>query len=210
MLSPGASEAQIRLLCEEAAEHGFFSVCVHPSFVRISREVLSLSDVRISTVIGFPLGVSAPKVKQYEALEAAFSGADELDIVINRGLVKSKKWTAAENELSGIVTITPGVVHKIIIETCDLTDDEKRKAALMVLRTGAEFIKTSTGFGAGGADVKDVELIKSVTNGKIGIKAAGGIRTLRQVREFINAGATRVGTSSGVSIIKEAMKEKMD
>lgn len=206
LLSPGASDAEIKIHCEEAAQHGFFSVCVHPSFVRMSRQLLSASDVKISTVIGFPLGANTSHVKQYEALEAVFNGADELDIVMNTGFAKSGNWEAVEKEISDITTITPGVIHKIIIETCHLTDDEKRKAALMVMKTGAEFIKTSTGFGAAGATVQDVELIKSVTDGTIGIKAAGGIRTFDQMQAFINAGATRIGTSSGPAIIKEALQ----
>ena len=206
MLRPDATESDIILLCKEAVEHGFYSVCVHPSFVKRSRQILSTANVKISTVIGFPLGAHTSHVKQYEALEAVFSGADELDIVINAGFVKSNNWEAVEKEVADIVTISPGVVHKIIIETCNLTDDEKKKGALMVLKTGAEFIKTSTGFGAGGAEVKDVAFIKSVTDGKIGIKAAGGIRTFLQMREFISAGATRIGTSSGADILREALE----
>jgi deoxyribose-phosphate aldolase len=206
LLSPGASDAEIKTHCGEAAQHGFFSVCVHPSFVRMSRQLLSESDVKICTVIGFPLGANTSKVKQYEAIEAVFNGADELDIVIHTGFVKSENWEAVEKEVSDIKTITPGVVHKVIIETCNLTDDEKRRAALMVMKTGAEFIKTSTGFGSAGATVQDVELIKSVTGGTIGIKASGGIRTFHQMRAFINAGATRIGTSSGPAIIKEAFQ----
>ena len=208
LLRPDATDSDIMLLCEEAVEHGFYSVCVHPSFVKQCRQILSASTVKISAVIGFPLGAHTSRVKQYEALEAVFSGADELDIVMNAGFVKSNHWEAAEKELSDIVTITPGVLHKIIIETCNLTDDEKRKASMMVMKTGAEFIKTSTGFGAGGAEVKDVELIKSATKGKIGIKAAGGIKTFHQVLEFVNAGATRIGTSSGIAIMKEALKRR--
>ena len=208
LLRPDATDVDITLLCEEAIEHGFFSVCVHPLFVRRSRQILSASKIKISAVIGFPLGTNTSNVKQYEALEAVFSGADELDIVMNTGFVKSNNWEAVEREVSDIVTITPGIIHKIIIETCYLTDDEKKKAASMVMKTGAEFIKTSTGFGAGGAEVKDIELIKSATNGKIGIKAAGGIRTFHQVQEFINAGATRIGTSSGASIVKEALQRR--
>jgi deoxyribose-phosphate aldolase len=206
LLNPGASNAEIKALCDEAAGHGFFSVCVHPSFVSLCSRLLSAQDVKISTVIGFPLGANTSGVKQYEALDAVFNGADELDIVINTGLVKSGNWEAVEREISDIITISPGVVHKIIIETCNLTNDEKRKVALTVLKTGAEFIKTSTGFGASGAAVQDVEFIRSVTDGKIGIKAAGGIRTYQQVQAFINAGATRIGTSSGRAIIKEALQ----
>jgi len=206
LLRPDAAEADIRLLCKEAAEYGFFSVCIHPSMVELARELLMASKVKITTVVGFPLGACTSKVKLYESIEAAFSGADELDIVMNSGMVKSNNWQAAEKELSEIIAITPGIVHKIIVETCNLTDDEKMKAALMVMNTGAEFIKTSTGFGARGADVADVALMKSLTKGKLGIKAAGGIRTYGQVRDFINAGATRIGTSSGTAIMKEALE----
>lgn len=208
LLRPDATEHDITRLCEEAAEHGFFAVCVHPSFVRRAKQILSASHVKICTVIGFPLGAHTSQTKQYEALEAVFNGADELDVMIHTGLVKSNNWKAVEEEVSGIVTITPGVVHKFIIETCSLTNDEKKKAAVMIMHTGAEFVKTSTGFGSGGAEIKDVKLIRSVTSGEIHIKAAGGIRTYRQVQEFMNAGAARIGTSSGTAIINEALRRR--
>jgi deoxyribose-phosphate aldolase len=205
LLRPDATEADIIKLCEESAANEFHSVCIHPAFIDTAREALFGTHVKVGTVIGFPLGMTLPRVKTYEAIEAQLSGADELDIVLNIGLIKSGDWDAVEKEIDEIIVATPGAVHKVIIEACYLTDDEKERACLAVMRSGADFIKTSTGFGAGGAEIKDVKLIKSVTGGKIGIKAAGGIKTLNDVLAFIRAGATRIGTSSGVEIMKEAV-----
>ncbi len=203
LLRPDAKEADIIKLCEEAKEHGFFSVCVHPSFLRVVGEKLSNSDVRISTVIGFPLGMTLTRVKVYEAIESSTEGADELDIVINIGMVKSNKWDALRDEISSLITSTPDRTHKIILETYYLTDDEKIKVSLIAMDEGARFVKTSTGFAPHGASVDDVRLIRKATNGRIGIKASGGIRRLKDVLSFIDAGATRIGTSSGVDIMKE-------
>jgi deoxyribose-phosphate aldolase len=205
LLRPDSKEADIIKLCEESAAHEFHSVCIHPAFINTARVALFRTHVKVCTVIGFPLGMTLPRVKTYEAIEAQLSGADELDIVSNTGLIKSGDWDAVENEIDGIIAATPGAVHKVIIEACYLTDDEKKRACLAVMRSGAEFIKTSTGFGTGGAEINDVKLIKSVTGGKIGIKASGGINTLNDVLAFIKAGATRIGTSSGVEIMKEAV-----
>jgi len=203
LLRPDAKEAEIIRLCEDAKEHGFFSVCAHPSYLRAMRERLSDSDVRISTVIGFPIGMTLKRVKVYEAIESSMEGADELDIVINIGMVKSNNWDALRHEISDIITATPERIHKIIIETHYLTDDEKIRASRIAMEEGADFIKTSTGFAPRGATIDDVRLIRKATGGKIGIKAAGGIRRLKDVLSFINAGATRIGTSSGVDIMKE-------
>jgi deoxyribose-phosphate aldolase len=208
LLRPDANTTEAVKHCKEAIEYGFFSVCINPSLIKVAYEILKNTKIRISTVIGFPMGSSLPWVKTYEAIEAVLSGADELDIVINIGSAKSNNWEAIEREISDIITATPDAVHKIIIETCYLSDVEKKNASIAVLNSGAEFIKTSTGFGPSGAVIKDIKLIKSITKGKIGIKAAGGIRTLKDVRAFVNAGATRIGTSSGVSIIKEAASDK--
>jgi deoxyribose-phosphate aldolase len=206
LLRPDATEADVVSLCEEAKRYGFFSVCIHPFFVKKAKEILSETDIRVTTVTGFPLGMTLTQVKVYEAVESVLQGADELDMVINLGLAKANNWKAVEKEIRELITATPEVIHKIIIETCYLTDEEKKKASLAVINSGAEFIKTSTGFAPEGAKVKDVMLIKSVTDGKIGIKAAGGIRTLKDVKAFIEAGATRIGTSSGVNIMKELNK----
>ncbi|MCK5511643.1 MAG: deoxyribose-phosphate aldolase [Thermodesulfovibrionia bacterium] len=203
LLKPGATETEINTLCDEAIKYGFFSVCVHPFFIKHAAERLSATDIKIATVIGFPLGMTLHRVKIYEAIEAVLAGADELDIVINLAEVKAKKWEAVKKEITDLITATPGTTHKIIIETHYLSDSEKISASLAVMETGAEFVKTSTGFAPSGADVRDVEMIKDATKGKIGIKAAGGIKTLQDVLSFMKAGATRIGTSSGVVIMRE-------
>ncbi|MEK6527874.1 MAG: deoxyribose-phosphate aldolase [Nitrospirota bacterium] len=208
LLKPEATETDIKKLCKEAEKYGFFSVCVNPCFIKTAREKLSGTDVKVSTVIGFPLGAMHSKVKIYEAMFAVLAGADEVDVVINIGMIKSNNWTAVQKEISDLVTATPDVIHKIIIETYYLSDDEKINASLAVMKSGAEFVKTSTGFAPSGATVKDIEMIKAATKGKIGIKAAGGIRTLKDVLTFIKAGATRIGTSSGVKIMEELAREK--
>jgi deoxyribose-phosphate aldolase len=204
LLRPDATEADIMRLCDEAKRYGFFAVCVHPYYTGIAKEALLKTRVKIATVIGFPHGMTFSVVKVYEAMQAVLIGADELDIVINTGLAKSGDWEAVKKEISDIVTATPEALHKIIIETCYLTDDEKKKACEAAITAGAGYIKTSTGFGPSGAAIKDIQLIKALTKGKVGIKAAGGIKTLAQVKAFIEAGATRIGTSSGVAIMKEA------
>ncbi|MBI5664087.1 MAG: deoxyribose-phosphate aldolase [Nitrospirae bacterium] len=207
LLKPDATVADILRLCDEARRYGFFAVCVHPYYTGIAKEALFKTHVKIATVIGFPHGMTFTGVKIYEAIQAVLNGADELDIVINTGLAKSGDWGAVQKEISDIVTATPEALHKIIIETYYLTDDEKKKACEAAITAGAEYIKTSTGFAPSGADIRDVILIKSLTKGKVGIKAAGGIKTLAQAKAFIDAGATRIGTSSGVSIMKEAQGE---
>ncbi len=203
LLKSNATETDIKKLCDEAKKYGFFSVCIHPFFIKIAREMLSGTDVKLTTVIGFPLGITLTRVKIYEAMEAVLLGADELDTVINLGAVKANNWEAVKKEISNLVTATPGVMHKIIIETYYLTDDQKIKASLAAMEAGAEFIKTSTGFAPAGAVMGDIAIIKAATKGKIGIKAAGGIKTLKDVLSFVEAGATRIGTSSGVDIMKE-------
>lgn len=208
LLKPDATETDIKKLCDEAKKYGFFSVCIHPFFIKIAREMLSGTDVKLTTVIGFPLGITLTRVKIYEAMEAVLLGADELDTVINLGAVKAKNWEAVKKEISNLVTATPGVMHKIIIETYYLTDDEKIKASLAAMEAGAEFIKTSTGFAPVGAIIGDVAMIKAATKGKIGIKAAGGIKTSKDVLSFVEAGATRIGTSSGVDIMNENLPSR--
>ena len=206
LLMPNAGYETIVSLCEEAIKYDFYSVCVYPGFIKKAGEVLVGSDVKISSVIAFPSGATLPRVKIYESIEAVLNGADELDIVLNIGALKTGDWQLVESELEGIITATPEAVHKIIIEVCYLEDEEKQRACEIVMKSGAELIKTSTGFGSAGAEIKDVKLIKSIVGDQIGIKAAGGIRTLKDVKAFIDAGATRIGTSSGVEIINELDK----
>ncbi len=203
LLRPDATEAEIKRLCEEAKQYKFFSVCVHPYFLKPAKETLSESSVRLTTVVGFPLGITLSDIKIYEAMKCVSEGADELDIVINIGAAKSGKWDYIKRELSDLIIATKDATHKIIIETACLTDEEKIKASLSAMHAGAEFVKTSTGFAPKGALPGDVSLIKSATEGKIAIKAAGGIKTLNDMLALIEAGASRIGTSSGVSIIKE-------
>ncbi|HXX58302.1 MAG TPA: deoxyribose-phosphate aldolase, partial [Thermodesulfovibrionales bacterium] len=206
LLRPDATPGDIRRLCDEARLHGFFSVCVNPFYVRAAREALGGSAVRTTTVIGFPLGMTLTKVKTFEALESALAGADEIDIVMNVGMAKSGHWDIVTKDIDDVIAATGGIVHKIIIETCYLDGEEKRKASEMVLETGAGFVKTSTGFGPAGVTIEDVAVIKTVVRNRCGIKAAGGIRTLSQVKELISAGATRIGTSAGVAIMEEAQR----
>ncbi|MEF9425928.1 MAG: deoxyribose-phosphate aldolase [Candidatus Mariimomonas ferrooxydans] len=203
LLKPYATEKDIQKLCDEARKYDFFSVCVHPFFVKKAKNMLSGTDVKLTTVIGFPMGMTLTRVKIYEAMEAALLGADELDIVINLGAVKTGKWGIIKKEISDLVTATPDITHKVIIETCYLSDDEKIKASIAVMEAGAEFIKTSTGFAPAGAAVRDIAMIKTATKGKTGIKAAGGIKTLNDILSFVRAGATRIGTSSGADIMKD-------
>ncbi|MEW6569820.1 MAG: deoxyribose-phosphate aldolase [Nitrospirota bacterium] len=203
LLKPTATYKDIRRLCEEALEASFFSVCVNPFFIRMAKEILGDSDVKVTTVIGFPLGMDLTESKVFEAMKAAVYGADEIDIVMNIGALKSSDWETVRRDISDTIVYTKQIAHKAIIETGYLTDDEKRKAVEIALEAGSEFIKTSTGFGPQGARVEDIRLIKSIVNGKAGIKAAGGIRTARQVFEMLEAGATRIGTSAGAEIMKE-------
>ncbi|MEW6599683.1 MAG: deoxyribose-phosphate aldolase [Nitrospirota bacterium] len=203
LLRPDAAVSDILKLCDEANKYGFFAVCVHPHYVPITKEALFKTHVKIAAVIGFPHGMTLTEVKVYEAVQSVLRGADELDIVVNAGMIKSGDWGAVGKEVSDIVTATPGALHKIIVEMCYLTNDEKKRACATVVEAGAEYIKTSTGFGPSGAVIEDVQLIKAVTKGRLGIKAASGISTLSQAKAFIEAGASRIGTSSGVAIIRE-------
>lgn len=199
LLRPEATIEDIKRLCEEAKRYGVYSVCINPSYIEIAKDALKESNVKISATIGFPLGMTLPQVKVYEAIEASLRGADELDIVINIGMALSGKWDYVRKELTDIVYATKEKIHKIIIETCLLSRSEKIKAAEAVILSGAEFIKTSTGFSKAGATVEDVRLLKSIAGDSCKIKAAGGIKTLRQATEMIEAGASRIGTShSGI------------
>ena len=203
LLRPDASYADIPPLCGEARQFGFHSVCVNPSFIRMAKELLRASNVKMTTVIGFPLGMTLTEVKVFEAMQARLLGADEIDIVINIGALKSGDWATVRKDISDVIMATKGIVHKTIIETCLLDDDEKKKVVEIALEAGSEFIKTSTGFGPRGAKVRDIRFIKDIVGDAAGIKAAGGIRTLRQVQSMLDAGATRIGTSAGVKILRE-------
>ncbi len=203
LLKPEAREEDIKKLCEEAVRYDFKSVCVNPCWVAVASELLAESDVKVCTVIGFPLGASHSKVKEFEVKNAVENGADEIDMVINIGFLKSKKYDLVENEIKNIVKVAGGRIVKVILETCMLDREEIVKACEVCTRAGADFVKTSTGFSTEGANVKDIELMRENISEKMQVKASGGIRDLKTALEMINAGATRIGTSSGVAIIEE-------
>lgn len=204
LLKPEATRDKIKELCNEAMEYNLGAICVNPYHVSYCREILKDSNVKIATVIGFPLGANTQKVKVFEAKDAINNGAHEIDMVINIGALKDKDFTLVKNDIEAVVKAShPNAIVKVIIETCLLTDDEKRKACELSMEAGADFVKTSTGFSTGGATVSDVQIMKSIVGDKLEIKASGGVRDLSTAREMINAGATRLGTSSGIKIIKE-------
>ncbi len=205
LLRPDAGESEIIRLCDEAEDYGFHSVCVAPSWIGTAKK--RLKTRLLTTVIGFPLGFTFTGVKVREAMQAGLSGADELDIVMNIGRAKSGDWQAVRQDLRDVISATKGLVHKAIIECCYLTREEKIKAVEAAIGAGASFIKTSTGFGPAGATLEDISLIRSVVERgaapAVLIKAAGGIRTLKETLAFIEAGAARIGTSRGVDILRE-------
>lgn len=201
ILKPDATIDMIKNLCEEAMQYQFASVCVNPCYVDLAAHLLSGSGVKVATVIGFPLGATLSAVKAFEAREAVLRKADELDMVMNIGAAKLGLWEAVTDDIRQVVEAAGDSKVKVIIETGLLTDDEKRLACQAVLTGGAAYVKTSTGFGPGGATVADIQLFKAVVDNQLGIKASGGIRTREQAEAMIAAGATRLGTSAGVTIV---------
>jgi deoxyribose-phosphate aldolase len=208
LLKPTAMPADIDRLCEEAGRYSFYSVCVNPCYVARAAERLKDTGIRICSVIDFPLGSSTTAMKVMEGVEAIRNGAGELDIVMNVGLFRAGEYEEVARGLKDFIVLTPGVVHKVIIEACYLTDAEKAGAARLVAEVGAEFAKTSTGFGPGGAKAGDVALMKDAAVGKAKIKASGGIRDLETLTHMVEAGAERIGTSSGVEIVEEFLKKQ--
>lgn len=203
LLKPEASKDDIQLICEEAKKYDFASVCVNPSNVSLCYELLKNTDVIICTVIGFPLGATTTAAKVFEAKEAIENGATELDMVINNGAVKSGDWSYVKNDIEQInkAVTAKGALLKVIIETSLLNDEEKVKICEICKEIGVGFVKTSTGFGTAGATVHDVALMRKTVGEKIGVKASGGIRDAKTAREMVAAGANRLGTSAGVTII---------
>lgn len=206
LLKPEATRDEILKLCEEGARYGFASVCINPTWVREAACALRGSGVKVCTVIGFPLGANAPDTKAYEARRAIFDGARELDMVINVGALKSRDYNLVEQDIRSVTNVAreAGCISKVIIETALLTDDEKVKACQISKEAGADFVKTSTGFSRGGATVADIELMRRAVGARMGVKASGGVKDLKQAREMIHAGATRIGASVGVKIVQEA------
>jgi deoxyribose-phosphate aldolase len=206
LLKPEASESDIRKLCDEAAQFGFASVCVNPSWVKRASEFLRGTNVPVCTVIGFPLGATLSDVKAYEARRAIFNGAREVDMVINIGALKSGDDCTVEDDIRAVVDAAHenGILCKVIIETALLTDEEKVRACLSSKNAGADFVKTSTGFAKGGATVQDVALMRRVVGADLGVKASGGVKGIEDARAMFEAGATRIGASVGVKIAQEA------
>lgn len=204
LLKPQASKEDIKRLCEEAVEYGFCSVCVNSAFVAYCAELLKNTEVKVCTVIGFPLGAMSTKAKAAEAEIAVADGAAELDMVLPVGMVKSGDWDYVKNDIEAVVKAAGDqALVKVILETCLLTDEEKVKACLAAKEAGAAFVKTSTGFSAGGAEAKDVALMRRTVGSDMGVKASGGIRCLKDTEEMVKAGADRIGASAGIAIVKE-------
>jgi deoxyribose-phosphate aldolase len=201
LLKPDAAKADVEKLCDEARRHHLFSVCVNPVWVPFCRERLADSPVKICTVIGFPLGASRSLVKAVETRDAVAAGADEIDMVLAVGLLKSGDLAGAMDDLRAVRSAAEGRVLKVILETTLLSRDEKVTACLLAKDAGADFVKTSTGFAASGATAEDVKLMRQTVGPAMGVKAAGGIRTLQQAREMIAAGASRIGTSASVALV---------
>lgn len=204
LLRPEATREMIRTLCNEAIEYKFGAICVNPYHVSFCKDILKDSSVKIATVIGFPLGANTTEVKAIETLDAIKNGADEIDMVINIGALKDKDYKTVREDIEAVVNIAKQKsIVKVIIETSLLNEEEKRIACELSKEAKADFVKTSTGFSTGGATVEDVRLMKSVVNDNLEIKASGGVKNLKTAKEMIEAGATRLGTSSGIKIVKE-------
>ncbi|WP_407407708.1 deoxyribose-phosphate aldolase [Peribacillus sp.] len=203
LLKADATEKEIVRLAEEAKEYGFASVCVNPQWVSLAAKELKGSDVKVCTVIGFPLGASTTAVKVFETQDAISNGAEEVDMVINIGLLKAGNDNAVEADMKAVANAVHGkALLKVIIETCLLTEEEKVRACQLVVNAGADYVKTSTGFSTGGATVEDVTLMRKVVGPDIGVKASGGIRDKNDLEKMAKAGATRIGASSGVKIMQ--------
>ncbi len=210
LLKPDATQAEIEKLCREAAEFHFATVCVNPAWVATAAMLLRGSGVGVCSVVGFPLGATTPDVKAYETRRAIFDGATEIDMVINIGALKSGDLRTVECDIEAVVgpCRQSGAISKVIIEAALLTDEEKITACSLSKAAGADFVKTSTGFAAGGATAADVALMRRVVGADMGVKAAGGVRDLEGLKAMVAAGATRVGASAGVKIVQESRGQK--
>lgn len=202
LLKADSVQSQLDQLIEEAKAYDFASVCVNPCWVAYAVKALKGTDVKVCTVVGFPLGATTSATKAFETKDAIENGADEIDMVINIGLLKQGDYQAVEDDMRAVVEASGDKLVKVIIEACLLTDDEKVKACQLAVNAGVDFVKTSTGFSTGGATVSDVKLMRQTVGPDIGVKAAGGARSLEDALAFVEAGATRIGTSAGVTIMK--------
>lgn len=202
ILKATASSSDVKKLCEEAIEHEFYSVCVNGCYVADAKQLLQGTDVKVAAVVGFPLGAMTTAAKVFEAKDAVENGASEIDMVINVAKLKDGEFEFVENEIRQIKEAIGDNVLKVIIETCYLTDEEKVKACELSLAAKADFVKTSTGFGTGGATYEDVKLMKSVVGDNAKVKASGGVRDKETAQKYVDLGAERLGTSSGIDIVK--------
>ena len=208
LLKPEANREQVETLCQEALAHGFASVCVNPCWVPLCARLLKGSDTLVCTVVGFPLGATLGEVKGFEAARVVGEGACEVDMVINVGALKSGDYRLVEADIASVTEVShrAGALVKVIIEAALLSDDEKVKACVLSRVAGADFVKTSTGFGPGGATVADVALMRRVVGSRMGVKAAGGVRDFESAKAMIEAGADRIGASVGVKIVQESQQ----
>ena len=202
LLAPDATKEQIKKICDEAKQYNFASVCVNPSWIRYCKEQLKGSDVKVCTVIGFPLGTTMMASKISEAKYSLYEGADELDMVINIGRLKDHDDEYVKNEIAELKNVAGDKVLKVIIETCLLTDEEKVRVCKLAKEAKADFVKTSTGFSKGGATVADIKLMRETVGPEMGVKASGGVKTKEDLIAMVEAGATRIGTSHGVDLVK--------
>ena len=206
LLKPDATQDQIAQLCYEARKHGFAAVCVNPAHVKLCAQLLKGSPVHVCTVVGFPLGATPPEVKSYEAQQTLDDGATEVDMVINIGALKSKDYALVERDIASVARTchAGGAILKVIIEAALLTDEEKVIACQLAKSASADYVKTSTGFGPGGATLDDVALMRRSVGPELGVKAAGGIGSYEEAKAMVAAGATRIGASAGVKILQQA------
>ncbi|HWS30531.1 MAG TPA: deoxyribose-phosphate aldolase [Clostridia bacterium] len=203
LLKPEATREQVKKLCEEARQYHFASVCVNSCHVGLVAELLKGSDTAACCVVGFPLGAMLSSAKSFETRAAIAEGAQEIDMVINIGAAKEGDWAFVEEDIRAVTDAAKGkALVKVIIETCLLTDEEKVQACLCAKRSGADFVKTSTGFSTGGATEADVKLMRNTVGPDMGVKASGGVRTREDAEKMLNAGATRLGTSAGVKLVQ--------
>ncbi|MDR1606236.1 MAG: deoxyribose-phosphate aldolase [Streptococcaceae bacterium] len=202
VLKADTPQVKVQQIIDEAIHYDFMSVCLNPAWVSFAAEKLADTDVKVCTVIGFPLGANTSEVKAFEAADAVKNGADEVDMVINIGAAKDGDWVLVASDIEAVVAASGAATTKVIIETSLLTDDEKVKACQAAVAAGADFVKTSTGFSTAGATVADIKLMRQTVGPDMGVKASGGVRSIEDAQAMIAAGATRLGTSNGVDIMK--------
>ncbi|WP_035294184.1 deoxyribose-phosphate aldolase [Clostridium sp. KNHs214] len=211
LLKPEATEEQVIKVCKEAREYKFASVCVNPYYASLVTKELEGTEVKTCVVIGFPLGTNTKEVKAFETEKAIKDGAKEVDMVINVGALKDKKYDVVKEDIKSVVEAAKGkALVKVIIETCLLTEEEKVKSCELSKEAGADFVKTSTGFSTGGANKEDIALMRKVVGKELGVKASGGIRDYKACMDMINAGASRIGASAGIKIVQQAESEDME